>query len=169
LCIDKYKGNETSHLIWNIEYIGADNPSQVHSRVIMIKLDPNWSNKANLYWNERRQKIMMELHRALENRSLAVSMVQGKGRSLFTTRDFYPGFILSLELVWIKIKTSITNVKMCVLHCIAGEVIISQEPYVCVPTHKRCDGCFATTNLSKCSRCQLVWYCGTPCQVFITP
>ncbi|KAK2388888.1 histone-lysine N-methyltransferase ASHR2 [Trifolium repens] len=78
---------------------------------------------------------MMELHRALENRSLAVSMVQGKGRSLFTTRDFYP-----------------------------GEVIISQEPYVCVPTHKRCDGCFATTNLSKCSRCQVVWYCGTPCQ-----
>ncbi|PNY04645.1 histone-lysine N-methyltransferase ASHR1-like protein [Trifolium pratense] len=48
--------------------------------------------------------------------------------------------------------------------CIAGEVIISQEPYVCVPTHKRCDGCLATTNLSKCSRCQVVWYCGTPCQ-----
>ncbi|WJX38612.1 Histone-lysine N-methyltransferase ashr1 [Trifolium repens] len=78
---------------------------------------------------------MEELHRALENRSLAVSTVQGKGRSLFTTRDFYP-----------------------------GEVIISQEPYVSVPTHKRCDGCFTTTNLSKCSRCQFVWYCGTPCQ-----
>ncbi|XP_045803269.1 histone-lysine N-methyltransferase ASHR1 [Trifolium pratense] len=78
---------------------------------------------------------MEKLHRALENRSLAVSSVQGKGRSLFTTRDFYP-----------------------------GEVIISQEPYVCVPTHKRCDGCLATTNLSKCSRCQVVWYCGTPCQ-----
>ncbi|WJX33104.1 hypothetical protein P8452_21348 [Trifolium repens] len=78
---------------------------------------------------------MMELNRALENRSLAVSTVQEKGRSLFTNRDFYP-----------------------------GEVIISQEPYVCVPTHKRCDGCLATTNLSKCSRCQLVWYCGTPCQ-----
>ncbi|KAL5102196.1 hypothetical protein RYX36_006523, partial [Vicia faba] len=29
---------------------------------------------------------------------------------------------------------------------------------------KRCDGCFRTTNLSKCSRCQVVWYCGTPCQ-----
>ncbi|KAK2388207.1 histone-lysine N-methyltransferase ASHR2 [Trifolium repens] len=78
---------------------------------------------------------MEELHRALENRSLAVSTVQGKGRSLFTTRDFYP-----------------------------GEVIISQEPYVSVPTHKRCDECFTTTNLSKCSRCQVVWYCGTPCQ-----
>ncbi|KAL5066331.1 hypothetical protein RYX36_028068 [Vicia faba] len=61
--------------------------------------------------------------------------VHGKGRSLFTTRDFYP-----------------------------GEVIISQEPYVCVSTQKRCDGCFRTTNLSKCSRCQVVWYCGTPCQ-----
>ncbi|KAK2442276.1 Histone-lysine N-methyltransferase ashr1 [Trifolium repens] len=78
---------------------------------------------------------MKELHRALENRSLGVSNVQGKGRSLFTTRDFYP-----------------------------GEVIISQEPYVSVPTQKRCDGCFTTTNLSKCSRCQVVWYCGTPCQ-----
>ncbi|GAU45405.1 hypothetical protein TSUD_134220, partial [Trifolium subterraneum] len=78
---------------------------------------------------------MEELHRALENHCLAVSTVQGKGRSLFTSRDFYP-----------------------------GEVIISQEAYVCVPTHKRCDGCFATTNLSKCSRCQVVWYCGIPCQ-----
>ncbi|CAJ2644253.1 unnamed protein product [Trifolium pratense] len=103
---------------------------------------------------------MEKLHRALENRSLAVSSVQGKGRSLFTTRDFYPGFSLSLS-----ISLSLSNVKrMNDECCIAGEVIISQEPYVCVPTHKRCDGCLATTNLSKCSRCQVVWYCGTPCQ-----
>jgi ActR/RegA family two-component response regulator len=39
---------------------------------------------------------MMELNRALENRSLAVSTVQEKGRSLFTNRDFYPGFFFSL-------------------------------------------------------------------------
>ncbi|XP_058754215.1 histone-lysine N-methyltransferase ASHR1-like [Vicia villosa] len=78
---------------------------------------------------------MEELHKALKDCDLTVSTVHGKGRSLFTTRDFYP-----------------------------GEVIISQEPYVCVSTHKRCDGCFRTTNLSKCSRCQVVWYCGTPCQ-----
>lgn len=78
---------------------------------------------------------MEELQQALKNCNLTVSTISEKGRSLFTTRDFHP-----------------------------GDVIISQEPYVCVPTQKRCDGCFSTTNLSKCSRCQVVWYCGTPCQ-----
>ncbi|XP_057444003.1 histone-lysine N-methyltransferase ASHR1 isoform X2 [Lotus japonicus] len=85
---------------------------------------------------------MEDLHSALEDRSLAVSTVPQKGRSLFTTRDFYP-----------------------------GEVILTQEPYVSVPNNnssvsaqKRCDRCFTTTNLSKCSRCQTVWYCGTACQ-----
>lgn len=78
---------------------------------------------------------MEELQQALKNCNLTVSTISEKGRSLFTTKDFHP-----------------------------GEVIISQEPYVCVPTQKRCDGCFSTTNLSKCSRCQVVWYCGTPCQ-----
>nr|AFK47176.1 unknown [Medicago truncatula] len=78
---------------------------------------------------------MEELQQALKNCDLTVSTISEKGRSLFTTRDFHP-----------------------------GDVIISQEPYVCVPTQKRCDGCFSTTNLSKCSRCQVVWYCGTPCQ-----
>ncbi|XP_061357937.1 histone-lysine N-methyltransferase ASHR1 [Gastrolobium bilobum] len=82
---------------------------------------------------------MEDLQSALEDRNLTVSTVPQKGRSLFATRDFYP-----------------------------GEVIISQEPYVCVPNNssaqKRCDGCFTTSNLRKCSRCQVVWYCGTPCQ-----
>lgn len=78
---------------------------------------------------------MEELQQALKNCNLTVSTISEKGRSLFTTRNFHP-----------------------------GDVIISQEPYVCVPTQKRCDGCFSTTNLSKCSRCQVVWYCGTPCQ-----
>lgn len=69
------------------------------------------------------------------------------------------------------LENDVNNVKMCFFLSIwywcstAGEVILSQEPYVCVSTHKRCDGCFRTTNLSKCSRCQVVWYCGTPCQV----
>ncbi|CAK7347035.1 unnamed protein product [Dovyalis caffra] len=49
-----------------------------------------------------------------------------------------------------------------------GEVILSQEPYVCVPnnssTVSRCDGCFASESLKKCSACQVVWYCGSTCQ-----
>ncbi|KAL1344531.1 hypothetical protein HN51_018419 [Arachis hypogaea] len=82
---------------------------------------------------------MEDLQSVLVDRNLTVSSVPEKGRSLFVTKDFYP-----------------------------GEVIISQEPYVCVPNNnsvqKRCEGCFTTTNLKKCSRCQVVWYCGTSCQ-----
>ncbi|XP_057728576.1 histone-lysine N-methyltransferase ASHR1 isoform X2 [Arachis stenosperma] len=82
---------------------------------------------------------MEDLLSVLVDRNLTVSSVPEKGRSLFVTKDFYP-----------------------------GEVIISQEPYVCVPNNnsvqKRCEGCFTTTNLKKCSRCQVVWYCGTSCQ-----
>lgn len=52
----------------------------------------------------------------------------------------------------------------------AGEVIISQEPYVFVPnnslTESSCDGCFSKSNLKKCSACQVVWYCGSTCQVY---
>ncbi|KAL2339833.1 hypothetical protein Fmac_007773 [Flemingia macrophylla] len=85
---------------------------------------------------------MEDLKSALQDFNLSVSTVQGKGRSLLANRDFYP-----------------------------GEVIISQEPYVCVPNNssvsaqKRCDGCFSATNaLSRCSRCQVACYCGTSCQ-----
>ncbi|TKY74311.1 Histone-lysine N-methyltransferase ASHR1 [Spatholobus suberectus] len=85
---------------------------------------------------------MEDLQSVLQDRNLSVSTVPEKGRSLFATRDFYP-----------------------------GEVIISQEPYVCVPNNssvsaqKRCDGCFTATNvLSRCSRCQVAYYCGTACQ-----
>ncbi|XP_019072106.1 histone-lysine N-methyltransferase ASHR1 isoform X2 [Vitis vinifera] len=49
-----------------------------------------------------------------------------------------------------------------------GEVIISQEPYVSVPNnsavHSRCEGCFRSSNLKKCSACHVVWYCGSTCQ-----
>ena len=42
---------------------------------------------------------MEELQSALEDRNLTVSTVSEKGRSLFATRDFYPGEVpLSLSL-----------------------------------------------------------------------
>ncbi|XP_057987023.1 histone-lysine N-methyltransferase ASHR1 isoform X7 [Hevea brasiliensis] len=82
---------------------------------------------------------MEELQSALQDWGLAVSNVPEKGRCLVTIKDLYP-----------------------------GEVIISQEPYICVPnnsaTESRCDGCFASGNLKKCSACQVVWYCGSTCQ-----
>ncbi|XP_062146363.1 histone-lysine N-methyltransferase ASHR1 [Alnus glutinosa] len=82
---------------------------------------------------------MEDLQSALNEQGLTVSTVPEKGRCLLTTRDFYP-----------------------------GEVIISQEPYVCVPNKSsvdsRCDGCFASSNLKKCSACHVVWYCGSTCQ-----
>ncbi|XP_047167625.1 histone-lysine N-methyltransferase ASHR1 [Vigna umbellata] len=85
---------------------------------------------------------MENLQSALKDYSLSVSTVPEKGRSLFASRDFYP-----------------------------GDVIIGQEPYVCVPnnsslsTPKRCDGCFITSDvLRRCSRCHVAYYCGTACQ-----
>ncbi|XP_041015983.1 histone-lysine N-methyltransferase ASHR1 isoform X1 [Juglans microcarpa x Juglans regia] len=82
---------------------------------------------------------MEELQSALKERDLIVSTLPEKGRCFLTTRDFYP-----------------------------GEVIISQEPYVCVPNKssgdRRCDGCFTSSNLRKCSACHVVWYCGSTCQ-----
>ncbi|KAK0576617.1 hypothetical protein LWI29_020596 [Acer saccharum] len=82
---------------------------------------------------------MEELQSALEDGGLTVTNLPEKGRCLSTTRDFYP-----------------------------GEVIISHEPYVCVPNNShsdsRCDGCFTSNNIKKCSGCQVVWYCGSTCQ-----
>ncbi|XP_059453924.1 histone-lysine N-methyltransferase ASHR1 isoform X1 [Corylus avellana] len=82
---------------------------------------------------------MEDLQSALNEQGLTVSTVPEKGRCLLTARDFYP-----------------------------GEVIISQEPYVCVPNKSsvdsRCDGCFTSSNLKKCSACHVVWYCGSTCQ-----
>ncbi|XP_022768227.1 histone-lysine N-methyltransferase ASHR1 isoform X2 [Durio zibethinus] len=83
--------------------------------------------------------FMEELQTSLRAHGLTVSSLPDKGRSLFATKDFYP-----------------------------GEIIISQEPFVCVPnnslTESRCDGCFSKSNLKKCSACQVVWYCGSTCQ-----
>ncbi|KAJ6398892.1 hypothetical protein OIU77_019619 [Salix suchowensis] len=80
---------------------------------------------------------MEELQNAVKDGGLAVSNLPEKGRCLLTTKNFYP-----------------------------GEVILRQEPYVCVPnnTVSRCDGCFASESLKKCSACQAVWYCGSTCQ-----
>ncbi|KAI4307314.1 hypothetical protein L6164_030517 [Bauhinia variegata] len=82
---------------------------------------------------------MEDLQSSLKDRNLSVSTITEKGRCLLTTRDFYP-----------------------------GEVIISQEPYVCVPNNStvetRCDVCFKTSSLKNCSACHVVWYCGSTCQ-----
>uniref|UniRef100_A0A1S3CPQ6 Uncharacterized protein n=1 Tax=Cucumis melo TaxID=3656 RepID=A0A1S3CPQ6_CUCME len=82
---------------------------------------------------------MEDLHSALNARGLTVTILPEKGRSLFTTRNFRP-----------------------------GEEIISQEPYVCVPNNSpvefRCDRCFASINLKKCSACKVAWYCSSMCQ-----
>ncbi|KAI5668589.1 hypothetical protein M9H77_18442 [Catharanthus roseus] len=84
---------------------------------------------------------MEELETALSQKGLKVSTIPGKGRCLFTARDFSP-----------------------------GEVILSQEPYVSVPNKNssdsslKCDWCFTSTTLKKCSACQVVWYCSGSCQ-----
>ncbi|XP_022993816.1 histone-lysine N-methyltransferase ASHR1 [Cucurbita maxima] len=82
---------------------------------------------------------MEGLQNALNDRGLTVTVLPEKGRSLFTTRNFHP-----------------------------GEEIISQEPYVCVPNNStvesRCDRCFASINLKKCSACKVAWYCSSTCQ-----
>eukprot|EP00268_Persea_americana_P038152 TRINITY_DN3779_c0_g1_i23.p1 TRINITY_DN3779_c0_g1~~TRINITY_DN3779_c0_g1_i23.p1 ORF type:complete len:461 (-),score=63.36 TRINITY_DN3779_c0_g1_i23:2850-4232(-) len=82
---------------------------------------------------------MEELQGALSTHALAVSSLPDKGRCLVATRSFAP-----------------------------GEVIISQEPYACIPNNPsavvRCDGCFASGNLKKCSGCRMTWYCGSTCQ-----
>ncbi|XP_043704589.1 histone-lysine N-methyltransferase ASHR1 isoform X3 [Telopea speciosissima] len=83
---------------------------------------------------------MEDLQSALSGRGLTVSTHPEKGRCLVSIRDFSP-----------------------------GDVIISQEPYASVPNNSsvdvKCDGCFTSSNLKKCSACQAVWYCGSMCQV----
>ncbi|KAF3445707.1 hypothetical protein FNV43_RR10883 [Rhamnella rubrinervis] len=90
-------------------------------------------------WESVVTSFMEELQSGLGDRGLTVSTRPEKGRCLFTTRNFNP-----------------------------GEVIISEEAYVSVPNNSgiewRCDGCFSSSNLKKCSGCQVVWYCGSQCQ-----
>ncbi|XP_057502364.1 LOW QUALITY PROTEIN: histone-lysine N-methyltransferase ASHR1 [Actinidia eriantha] len=82
---------------------------------------------------------MDDLQRVLSERGLIVSTLPDKGRCLVSTRDFSP-----------------------------GDVILSEEPYVSVPNRasvdSRCDWCFTTSNLKRCSACQVVCYCGSTCQ-----
>ncbi|KAL2231959.1 UNVERIFIED_CONTAM: Histone-lysine N-methyltransferase ASHR1 [Sesamum indicum] len=84
---------------------------------------------------------MDELQKALNDKSLTISTLPEKGRCLFTTRAFFP-----------------------------GEVIISENPYVCVPNknkespQSKCEWCFSSRNLKKCSACHVVWYCSSKCQ-----
>lgn len=114
---------------------------------------------------------MADLQRFLQDRCLSVSNLPHKGRSLFTTRDIRPGssllcrFRVSLEQCFCSSETNLSHVFL------PGEVILSQKPYICVPNNtsleSRCDGCFKTNNLKKCSGCQVVWYCGSSCQVYL--
>ncbi|KNA09525.1 hypothetical protein SOVF_152750 [Spinacia oleracea] len=76
-----------------------------------------------------------ELRGILSERGLSVSSLPEKGRCLLTTNHFSP-----------------------------GEIIISQEPYVSVPNHSRCEVCFGSDKLKKCAACHFVWYCGSKCQ-----
>ncbi|XP_062113355.1 histone-lysine N-methyltransferase ASHR1-like isoform X2 [Humulus lupulus] len=79
---------------------------------------------------------MEELECGLNEGCLSVSTLPDKGRCLFATRHFCP-----------------------------GEVILRERPYVSVPNNNsRCDGCFKTSSLKKCSVCQMVWYCSSSCQ-----
>ncbi|KAM7507683.1 hypothetical protein LguiA_018136 [Lonicera macranthoides] len=82
---------------------------------------------------------MEDLRRELSKQGLTVSTLPDKGRCLFSARDFSP-----------------------------GDVILSEEPYVSVPnktsSDSRCDCCFTTSNLKRCSACQVVYYCGSTCQ-----
>ncbi|KAF9599894.1 hypothetical protein IFM89_001840 [Coptis chinensis] len=81
---------------------------------------------------------MEELQKAIAVHGLTVSTNPEKGRCLITTKHFSP-----------------------------GDVIIFQEPYASVPTNSsgsRCDRCFASNDLKKCSACQVPWYCSSKCQ-----
>ncbi|KAE8077407.1 hypothetical protein FH972_015974 [Carpinus fangiana] len=110
---------------------------------------------------------MEDLQPALNEQGLNVSTVPEKGRCLLTTRDFYPGLSLSLLNVYVAIIYD-SNFATWLKFLYIGEVIISQEPYVCVPNKSsvdsRCDGCFTSSNLKKCSACHVVCYCGSICQ-----
>ncbi|PWA47292.1 SET domain group 37 [Artemisia annua] len=83
---------------------------------------------------------MEDLQRVLlREYSLSISTLPDKGRCLFTGRDFSP-----------------------------GDIVFSQEPYVSVPNktsvESRCDWCFTSSNVKRCSSCLVVWYCGSRCQ-----
>ncbi|XP_051123836.1 histone-lysine N-methyltransferase ASHR1 isoform X2 [Andrographis paniculata] len=84
---------------------------------------------------------MDEPLKALSDKDLSISTLQEKGRCLVTTRDFSP-----------------------------GEVILRETPYVSVPTKNKespkskCEWCFTSRNLKRCSACHLVWYCSSKCQ-----
>ncbi|XP_017980929.1 PREDICTED: histone-lysine N-methyltransferase ASHR1 [Theobroma cacao] len=80
----------------------------------------------------------VELQRFLEAEGLTIKTILPKRRCLFATRDFIP-----------------------------GEVIMREEPYVCIPTSSNplCQQCFKSDGaLSKCASCNIVWYCGVECQ-----
>lgn len=99
------KGNEFNY------NIGADNPRRF-DYIGGFEFYPirNYRVGSRFFitivkWSEREQSKrwkpkMEELHKALKDRDLTVSTVHGKGRSLVTTRDFYPGISLTSFTVY---------------------------------------------------------------------
>ncbi|XP_021285151.1 LOW QUALITY PROTEIN: histone-lysine N-methyltransferase ASHR1-like [Herrania umbratica] len=80
----------------------------------------------------------LEFQRFLEAKGLTINTILPKRRCLFATRDFIP-----------------------------GEVIMREEPYVCMPTCSEplCQRCFKSDGaLLKCASCNIAWYCGAECQ-----
>lgn len=112
---------------------------------------------------------MADTQTFLRDRCLTVLNLPEKGRSLFISRDFRPGS----SLLWFRLKSAFYSAAEVLgvffFFSFSGEVILRQEPYVSVPNNNssesRCDGCFKTDGLKKCSGCQVVWYCGSSCQV----
>ncbi|KAL5057011.1 hypothetical protein RYX36_028615, partial [Vicia faba] len=72
-----------------------------------------------------------------------------------STPTSIPSYSLQTTTLLISPSLPVPNPSLRLSH--TSSSFLPREP-------KRCDGCFRTTNLSKCSRCQVVWYCGTPCQ-----
>ncbi|KAF8377029.1 hypothetical protein HHK36_030401 [Tetracentron sinense] len=101
---------------------------------------------------------MADLQSALAARGLTVFTLPDKGRCLVSSRDFSSGSLSTIS--------NAEEHEMRIFY-MAGDVIISQEPYAYVSNNSsdsRCEGCFSSINLKKCSACQVVWYCGSTCQ-----
>ncbi|KAL7597310.1 hypothetical protein Lser_V15G31106 [Lactuca serriola] len=103
------------------------------------------------------QKLLLHDH------GLSVSTLPEKGRCLFTTREYSPGISRFLNLhpsvvasKWV--NRGLDNRSKCVP--LKTDTI--KRYYETVKS--RCDWCFTSSNVKRCSSCQVVWYCGSKCQ-----
>ncbi|KVH87869.1 SET domain-containing protein [Cynara cardunculus var. scolymus] len=134
---------------------------------------------------------MEDLQRLLlHDRGLSVLTLPEKGRCLITTRDFSYALVIYMIICIIRIQNlckfrpAFRSVRLqygvdyyphrwmlinlFLIIYVIGETILSEEPYVSVPNktpvQSRCDWCFTSSNVKRCSSCQVVWYCGSRCQ-----